>query len=154
KRGDKVIEDRKFNIGKDDKEIEVQGGAVAKADAKDKKDLPPEEPKAGAWIQLFNGKNLDGWSTWPQGTVGWEVKDGVLSSTGALTHLYSDRGDYKNFHFRVETMVNDKGVGGQFFRARFEKGPTLGAGAMLKSTGSGAKTGSLFYDNGGFWSNQ
>jgi predicted Ser/Thr protein kinase len=154
KRGDRVLDTTKFSVGKDDKEVAPFEAAVADTGPDPKGEKNPGTPKPGEWVQLFNGKNLDGWSTWPQGTVGWEVKDGVLGSTGALTPLYSDRGDYKNFHFRVEAMVNDRGKGVQFGRALFRQGTTPGVGAMLNSTASDLKTGSLIYSNGGTWSRQ
>src|SRR5204863_327361 len=123
--------------------------AAANAEPDQRGESGTGAPKPGEWVQLFNGKTLDGWSTWPQGTVGWEVKDGVLGSAGALTPLYSDRGDYRNFHFRVEAMVNDRGKGVQFGRALFRQGPTAGVGAVLNSTHSDVKTGSLIYSTGG-----
>jgi hypothetical protein len=42
------------------------------------------EPKAGGeggWIQLFNGKDLEGWK--PQGSAAWKVEDGCLVGTPA-----------------------------------------------------------------------
>ena len=41
-----------------------------------------EDQKAKGWRMLFNGKNLDGWRTYPKaGTIGkaWAVKDGILT---------------------------------------------------------------------------
>ena len=46
----------------------------------------------------------------------WHVEDGILIGSGPASHLFSERGDYENFHYRVEAMINDKGNSGQYFR--------------------------------------
>src|SRR5207247_1480947 len=83
----------------------VQGGDK-KSDSKDK------------WVQVFNGKDLTGWKTHPDDKATWEVKEGVLVGTGPAGHLFSERGDYVNFRFRIEAKINDKGNSGQYFRAK------------------------------------
>src|SRR5262252_2061058 len=87
----------------------VQGGDK-KSDSKDE------------WVQLFNGKDLKGWKTHPDDKAKWEVKDGAIVGTGPAGHLYSDRGDYENFHLKFECKINDKGNSGQYVRAKFGKG--------------------------------
>src|SRR4051812_17390803 len=87
----------------------LQGPPAAEAQNGDKKD--------GEWVQLFNGKNLDGWKSHPKSPGTWEVKDGAIVGSGKqASHLFSDRGDYENFHFRVEAKISDKGNSGQYFR--------------------------------------
>jgi serine/threonine protein kinase len=71
------------------------------------------------WFQLFNGKDLTGWKTRPEAPGRWEVKDGILIGSRLPSVLYSERGDYANFHLRVETKVNLGGDSGVFFRAGF-----------------------------------
>jgi hypothetical protein len=68
---------------------------------------------------LFNGKDMSGWMTHPSEKSIWEVKDGILIGRGQTGYLYTTRGDYENFHFRVEARINAAGDSGQFFRARF-----------------------------------
>src|SRR5262249_3304870 len=78
-----------------------------------------EDKKADdkGWVQLFNGKDLTGWKTHPKTPGRWEVNDGVLSGRGKdVSHLFSERGDYTNFHYRLEAKINDKGNSGQYFR--------------------------------------
>src|SRR5205085_11157966 len=41
------------------------------------------------WVQLFNGKDLTGWKTHPSDKAKWEVKDGLLVSSGPKGHLFS-----------------------------------------------------------------
>src|SRR5437763_755400 len=82
------------------------------------------------WVQLFNGKDLTGWKLHDKLSPGiaevipiekggklvgydgklkdgkvvhlWRVEDGVLIGSGPPSHLFSQRGDYQNFHYRVE----------------------------------------------------
>jgi hypothetical protein len=70
---------------------------------------------------LFNGKDLAGWKTHPEQNHGWTVQDGWLMgrSEQGGTHLFSERGDYGNFHLRAEVMINDLGNSGIFFRSPF-----------------------------------
>ncbi len=71
---------------------------------------PQTEP---GWVQLFNGKNLDGWKTHPFKTGGWTVEDKELVGRGPGRYLFSERGDYENFHFRVEAQANAAANAGQ-----------------------------------------
>jgi hypothetical protein len=137
--------------------------------AEDKK----EENKDG-WVQLFNGKDLTGWKLPENPNPGsikeiikvekdgkvvayhgkdkndkefplWRVEDGNLIGSGPSTHLFSDRGDYENFVFRVEAQINDKGNSGQYFRTAFGPGFPKGYEAQINAThGDKIRTGSLY----------
>ncbi len=97
------------------------------------------------WVQLFNGKDLSGWKVYPQGTGQWKVEDGILIGSGPASHLFSERGDYQNFHYRVEAMINDHGNSGQYFRTQFGPGFPKGYEAQINSTHKDPiKTGSLY----------
>jgi len=77
----------------------------------------------------------------------WRVEDGLLIGSGPHSHLFSERGDYKDFHFKVECMINDKGNSGQYFRTKFEGGFPRGFEAQINAThGDPIKTGSLYPD--------
>src|SRR5919204_474003 len=60
----------------------------------------------GNFVPLFNGKDLTGWKTHPDQPGDWRVENGVLIGRGPLSHLFSERGDYENFHLRVEAKIN------------------------------------------------
>ncbi len=108
------------------------------AEDKDKKD---------GWVQLFNGKDLKGWKTHPKNPGKWKVEDGVIVSTGKVSHLFSERGDYKNFHFRIEAKISDKGNSGQYVRTKFEPGFPTGYEVQINAThGDRVKTGSIYPD--------
>jgi hypothetical protein len=97
------------------------------------------------WVQLFNGKDLTGWKTLPEDKAKWEVKDGMIVGSGGVGHLYSERGDYENFRYRVTAKINDKGNSGQYFRTKMQKGFPPGYEAQINAThGDPVKTGSLY----------
>ena len=58
-----------------------------------------------------------GWKTHPDQPGNWRVEDGVLIGSDKVSHLFTERGDYANFHLRVEAMINPKGDSGVFFRS-------------------------------------
>ncbi len=97
------------------------------------------------WVQLFNGKDLTGWKTHPDDKAKWEVKDGILIGSGPTGHLFSERGDYENFIYRVEAKINDHGNSGQYFRTRYGRSFPKGYEAQINSTHSDeVRTGSLY----------
>jgi len=84
-------------------------------------------PEQRAWTQLFNGTDLTGWKTHPDQPGGWTVEDGVLiGRRDGRSHLFSERGDFEDFHVRAEAKINDTGNSGIFFRSGF--GLTKGRG--------------------------
>ncbi len=111
--------------------------ALVPAAADDKKDAK--------WTPLFNGKDLSGWKTHPKSPGEWRVEDGLLIGGGPASHLFSERGDYENFRFRVEAAIGDKSNSGQYFRTKFGPGFPQGYEAQINSThGDRIKTGSLY----------
>ncbi|MCA1685948.1 MAG: DUF1080 domain-containing protein, partial [Planctomycetia bacterium] len=100
------------------------------------------------WVSLFDGKTLGGWEALElagKGTSHWEVKDGVLVGTGKQSMLYSPRGDYKNFRYRAEIKINDKGNSGMYVRAPKEATFSKGYEIQVNSThGDPIKTGSVY----------
>ena len=75
------------------------------------------------FVPLFNGKDITGWKTHPAQPGNWHVENGILiCSSGGTSHLYTERGDYKDFHLRAEARVNRGGNGGIRFRTKY--GPT------------------------------
>lgn len=98
------------------------------------------------WVQIFNGKDLTGWKTHPDDKAKWEVKDGILTGTGPVGHLFSERGDYENFRYRVEARINDGGNSGQYFRTAFGPRFPKGYEAQINSTARDPiRTGSLYF---------
>jgi hypothetical protein len=102
---------------------------------------------ADGWIQLFNGKDLTGWKTHPSSPGEWSVVDGCIVGKGAKTsHLFSEKGDYTDFHYKIVAKISDKGNSGQYFRAEFMGGYPNGYEAQINSTfpSDPQRTGSLY----------
>jgi hypothetical protein len=119
------------------------GLALLQGAADDRKSDTKTEEKG--WVQLFNGKDLTGWKTHPRSPGKWRVEGGVLIGSGNASHLFSERGDYENFRYRVEAMINDGGNSGQYFRTEFGPGFPKGYEAQINSTHSDPqRTGSLW----------
>jgi hypothetical protein len=139
--------------------------AAATASAGGKKD--------DGFVLLFNGKDLTGWKIHPKPSpailevitkesggkvVGydgklkdgktvplWRVEDGILIGSGPPSHLFSERGDYENFVYRIEALINDKGNSGQYFRTQFGPGFPKGYEAQINATHTDKiRTGSLY----------
>src|SRR3954452_18234114 len=99
------------------------------------------------WTQLFNGKDLTGWKAHPNDKARWSVKDGCIVGEGPAGHLFTERGDFVNFRYRVEAKISDKGNSGQYFRADFAPAFPPGYEAQINSTHSDkVRTGSLYAD--------
>ena len=87
-------------------------------------------PAETGFVPLFNGKDLSGWKTHPSQPGNWRVKNGVLVGSGsdrpgeAVSHLYTERGDYRDFHLLLEVRINNKSNSGVYFRSPF--GPNFG----------------------------
>lgn len=112
--------------------------AVAPGEADDTK-------QDSGFVALFNGKDLGGWKTHPDDKAEWKVVDGAITATGPVGHLFSERGDFENFVYRIEAKINDKGNSGQFFRTTFAKSYPDGYEAQINVTqGDAIKTGSLY----------
>jgi uncharacterized protein (TIGR03067 family) len=117
---------------------------------------------AEGFVPLFNGKDLTGWKALPEEGATWTVRDGILTGREPeLTpddeadykrcHLASLRGDYANFHLRVEARVNDHGAGQLWFRVptlalQRDKSEPLGFFAGISSNGwVTARTGDMIH---------
>src|SRR4051794_14979908 len=116
-----------------------------RADDKDGKD------DEKGWVQIFNGKDLEGWEAYDgkgkqeDVSKNWVVKDGVIHGSGPVSHLFSPRGDYKNFKYRAEVKIADKANSGMYFRTKKGPGFPNGYEAQVNSThGDPVRTGSLY----------
>jgi len=122
--------------------------AVLPALGDDKKD---DKEKKDSWVKLFNGEDLKGWKVYAKDdkkSVGnWKVKDGAIVGSGKASHLFTERGDYKNFHVRAEVKINDKGNSGLYVRTQFGGGFPRGYEVQINAThGDRVKTASIYPD--------
>jgi serine/threonine protein kinase/type 1 glutamine amidotransferase len=110
------------------------------------KELPAAQASANGFTPLFNGMDLTGWATEDGKSVGtWRVEKGAITSTGSMTHLYSQRGDYVNFHLRIDAKCNDKGNGGVYVRCQKRQGTPNGVEAQICHAGPDSQR------TGGLW---
>ncbi len=97
------------------------------------------------WVSLFDGKSLDGWEKNGSDASVWEVKDGAICGSGPASMLWYTKAPYKNFQYRAEIKINDKGNSGLYFRTKPKPGFTDGYEAQIDSTHSDPiRTGSLY----------
>ncbi|CAN5153252.1 hypothetical protein BH11PLA2_BH11PLA2_47090 [soil metagenome] len=109
------------------------------------------------WVQLFNGRDLTGWNSVPQSPGDWKVENGVLIGRGPdQAYLFSDRGDYRDFHLRAEARINAEGNSGIHFHVtkplvRFKGAPNGYEAQIAGTRGDQNCTGSLFKYPGQDW---
>ena len=97
------------------------------------------------WTSLFDGKTMDGWEKVGNEKSVWEVKDGALCGSGPASMLVCTKGPYKNFRYRAEVKINDKGNSGLYFRTTRKPGFSNGYEAQIDSTHRDPiRTGSLY----------
>lgn len=100
---------------------------------------------AQEWTPLFDGKSLDGWEKIGKDNSKWEFKDGEIQGSGEASMLVCTKGPYKNFKYRAEVKINDKGNSGLYFRTTRKPGFTDGYEAQIDSTHTDPiRTGSLY----------
>ncbi len=77
--------------------------------------------------------------------AGWRVEDGVIVGSGPTSHLFSPRGDYRDFELRGRFKISDGGNSGLYFRATYGPGWPAGYEAQINATfADPQKTGSLY----------
>jgi hypothetical protein len=110
--------------------------------------MPAASVHAGEWVSLFDGSTLSGWTAVEHraGTSKWEVVDGAIVGSGQSSMLYSPKGEYKNFKFRADIKINDKGNSGMYFRCPAADGDfSKGYEAQIDSTHRDPiRTGSIY----------
>jgi serine/threonine protein kinase len=105
---------------------------------------PNTEPPIG-FVSLFNGKDLTGWQLPGGGTGKWKVQDAAIVSDGPTSYLFSQRGDYQDFHLHAEVQINDRGNSGLYFRIPKATRWPNGYEAQINATHEDPqKTGSLY----------
>lgn len=96
-------------------------------------------PKWGKPVQLFNGKDLTGWTPSDANAAAtWSVKDGTLISPGHGPELISDA-KFKDFKLHIEFNCAHGANSGVYLRGRYElqieddpepEGPTMRTGGI------------------------
>ncbi|WP_192348135.1 DUF1080 domain-containing protein [Algoriphagus sp. Y33] len=106
--------------------------------------------QTGEWIELFNGKNLDGWKISEQ-SQSFQVEDGVIKVAGPRGHAFyagdvADH-DFNNFEVIAEVKTMPGANSGIFIHTQYqEEGwPNVGYEIQVNQSHSDwRKTGSVY----------
>ena len=101
-------------------------------------------------INLFNGKNLDGWEI--HGTEKWYVENGELVCESGPDKEYgylSTKEHYKDFELALEFKQEADGNSGLFFRSTVEG--TIVNGWQVEVAPPGSDTGGIYESYGRGW---
>jgi len=101
-------------------------------------------------INLFNGKNLDGWKIY--GTEKWYVEKGELICESGPDKGYgylATEKYYKNFELEVEFFLLANGNSGVFFRSTIDGTKITGWQAEVEPTGK--ESGGIYESYGRGW---
>lgn len=125
----------------------------------------PLTAQTGEWIELFNGKNLDGWKV-SENTTSFKVENGEIKVAGPRAHAFYEgevgNHDFKNFELIVEVKTLPKANSGIFFHTAYQENgwPNKGYEVQVNQSHTDwRKTGSLYsfndvkdvYVNDGEW---
>lgn len=100
--------------------------------------------------ELFNGKNLDGWTIY--GTEKWYVEDGLLVSESGPDAQYgylATNDHYKDFELSLEFLQEADGNSGVFVRSTIEG--TKVSGWQVEVAPKGKHTGGVYESYGRGW---
>lgn len=111
---------------------------------------------SAAWVPLFNGKDLTGWTN--NGHNKWVAEDGTIlgeSTTKEYGYLTTDK-TYRNFNLRLQFKPEAEGNSGVFIRSRIlgmdpEHGPDIEGMQVEVDPHVGMHTGGLYESGGRGW---
>lgn len=108
-------------------------------------------PQKGKWVELFNGKNMDGWKLTTDSPSSFSVEDGTIKVAGPRAHAFYDgpvgNHDFKNFELKVEVKTMPKANSGIFIHTKYQETGWPGIGYEIQvnqSHGDWRKTGSVY----------
>lgn len=101
------------------------------------------------WVEMFDGKSLNGWKITKENPDSFKVADGAIVAHGERAHLFYVGQDkpFKNFEFEAEVMTMPKANAGIYFHTKYQPTgwPKYGFEAQVNAThGDPKKTGSLY----------
>lgn len=106
--------------------------------------------QSGEWIELFNGKNMDGWKI-SDNPASFNVEDGVIKVDGPRAHAFYEgevgNHDFKNFELMVEVKTMPKANSGIFIHTEYQENGWPNKGHEIQvnqSHGDWRKTGSVY----------
>lgn len=104
----------------------------------------------GDWIELFNGKNLDGWKI-SENSQSFQVEDGVIKVAGPRGHAFYNgdvaNHDFNNFEVIAEVKTMPGANSGIFIHTQYQEDgwPNVGYEIQVNQSHSDwRKTGSVY----------
>ncbi len=97
---------------------------------------------ADNWIDLFDGRTLDGWRP-SENKASWKVRDGALAADGPRSHLFYTGpvhgADFRNFELEVEVLTHPDCNSGVYFHTRYQEKdfPQKGFEVQINNTAGG-----------------
>jgi hypothetical protein len=81
---------------------------------------PNANPKWGAPIQLFNGKDLTGWKLRSEKSKGcWSVEDGAMTNSKGCVDIITEQ-KFQDFKLSLEFKIIEQSNSGVYLRGRYE----------------------------------
>ena len=104
---------------------------------------PKANPKWGAPIQLFNGKDLTGWKLRSEKGQGcWAVEDGAMTNSKGCVDIITEQ-KFQDFKLSLEFKIVEKSNSGVYLRGRYEVQIEDNYGKAPESHGMGGLYGFL-----------
>ncbi len=91
--------------------------------------LAPVATAQDGWINLFDGETLFGLQ--PIGDASWDVKDGVLTSTGGSGGWIATTSQFADFELQAKVRLKGDTTGGLVFRAALDGHPAENGTAVV-----------------------
>ncbi|MBM3762206.1 MAG: DUF1080 domain-containing protein [Acidobacteria bacterium] len=104
------------------------------------------------WLDLFDGQSLQGWKA-NSNPASWKVREGLLTASGPVSHLFYTERSFKNFEFEAEVFTRPGCNSGIYFHTAFQDSgfPKKGFEVQINNTALGEgtyreqkRTGSLY----------
>ena len=109
--------------------------------------------QAGDWIEMFDGKTLEGWKVNTENPETFSVEDGAIKVAGPRTHLFygaDGNAKFKDFEFECEVKTAKNSNAGIFFHTAYQENgwPSTGYEAQVNATHKDwRKTGTIYSFN-------
>ena len=80
--------------------------------------------ESGEWIQLFDGKTLEGWKA-SENTESFKVEDGAITNDGPRSHLFyigkDGNASFENFELKADVMAKAGSNSGFYFHTNYQE---------------------------------
>lgn len=131
------------------------GQATQSTQSTQNKETSEAQAAAKEKLQLFNGKDLEGWVI--HGTEKWYVEEGILicesGEDKAYGYLKTQR-TFKDFDLSLEFKQDANGNSGVFFRSSIEAGSVKISGWQVEVAPPNHDTGGVYESYGRGWLHQ